>query len=206
MKISGAASLDHSPADVFAALNDPQVLVSTIPGCQRLDQTGPTSYEMTIAAGVASIKGVYTGLVELADQTPPHSFTLRASGAGGPGTVSADVKVALTATDAGTELTYDADAVIGGVIAGVGQRVLGSVAKKTANEFFMAVNGLLSGVAPVPVFSPLSPGPSATLATAGAPTSFLPPAKERRGGEWRSMLLGAGIALTGVLVGWLISR
>ena len=151
VKVTGSATLNASRDDVWKALNDPAVLVRTIPGCQRLEEVGPDSYRMTITAGVASIKGTYLGDVSLTDQQQPGSFMLHASGAGSPGTVSADVKVSLAELDGATRLDYDADAVVGGMIGGVGQRVLSGVAKKTAGEFFQAVDDVLTGKAPAPV-------------------------------------------------------
>lgn len=149
MKVTGSARLDASRQQVWAALTDPAVLVRTIPGCQRLEEVGPDQYRMTLTAGVASIKGVYLGDVALRDQQPPQSFTLVASGAGAPGTVSAEVRVTLTETGGTTHLDYDADATVGGAVGGVGQRVLTGVAKKTAGEFFRAVGDVLTGVPPV---------------------------------------------------------
>src|SRR4029450_12715022 len=116
MKVSGEATLHHPVADVYAALTDPAILVRTIPGCQRLEQTGTDTYQATGAAGVASIKGLFDGNVRLADQVAPGSFTLHASGAVAPGTVSAVARVTLAEADGGTLLRYDADATIGGVI------------------------------------------------------------------------------------------
>jgi carbon monoxide dehydrogenase subunit G len=151
MKLAGEAVL-HAPLDrVWTALRDPAVLVATIPGCERLVATGPDSYDMTVTAGVASIKGSYAGTVSLTDLPEPHTFQMLASGAGGPGTVNADVRVSLTQTgDAGsaTLLRYDADAAVGGVIGGVGQRMLIGVAKKLAGEFFTGVDDLLTGKRP----------------------------------------------------------
>ena len=103
---------------------------------------------MVVTAGVASIKGTYAGEVQLSDQQEPNSFLMTASGAGGPGTVSTEVRVALAdAGDGSTTLTYDADAVVGGVIAGVGQRMLVGVSKKMAGEFFRSVDDVLTGKA-----------------------------------------------------------
>lgn len=135
MKVTGSAVL-HAPRDkVWQALNDPAVLVRTIPGCHQLEAVGPDAYRMTLSAGVASIKGTYQGDVRLSDQQEPESFLMRASGAGGPGTISADVIVRLAEeSDGVTRLDYDADAVVGGMIGGVGQRVLAGVAKKTAGS------------------------------------------------------------------------
>jgi len=80
MKVRGTATLQAPAERVWAALNDPAVLVQTIPGCEQLEAVGPDRYRMTITAGVASIKGTYLGDVELADPQPPEAFTLRRPG------------------------------------------------------------------------------------------------------------------------------
>ncbi|GGK71921.1 carbon monoxide dehydrogenase subunit G [Sphaerisporangium melleum] len=140
MKVVGSAVVAVDRMRVWAALQDPAVLVRTIPGCERLEATGADTYRMTVTAGVASIKGVYQGEVALSDPQEPERFTLRARGAGAPGTVDATVLIRLSeAGEGGTRVDYDAEAVVGGMIGGVGQRMLGSVAKKTAGEFFSAV-------------------------------------------------------------------
>jgi carbon monoxide dehydrogenase subunit G len=201
MKVSGDATL-HAPIDkVWIALNDPAVLVRTIPGCERLETTGPDAYRMVVTAGVASIKGTYAGEVQISDQQEPNSFLMTASGAGGPGTVSTEVRVALADTgDGSTRLTYDADAVVGGVIAGVGQRMLVGVSKKMAGEFFQSVDDVLTGKAVQPVAAP-GAAPGVFVAPgAGSASAF--------GGDGfaRGALVGAAIALAGVLVGGLLGR
>src|SRR6476661_5654982 len=148
MKISGQAQLSSTPDQVYDAFHDPAVLARTLPGCEKLTEVAPHSYAMTITAGVAAIKGTYEGTVALENPQRPHSFTMKAAGAGGPGTVSADVRVTLAATNGGTDLTYEADAVVGGVIGGVGQRMLGGVTKKMAGQFFKAVDRDIAGERP----------------------------------------------------------
>jgi hypothetical protein len=156
---------------------------------------------MTVTAGVASIQGVYSGEVALHDQQPPGSFRLRASGAGAPGTVRADVLVRLEdAADGTTSLSYDADAVVGGMVGGVGQRMLTGVAKKTAGEFFRAVDGVLTGApvaeAPVPV----------EVAPAGAPAVPVSRISVGADGFVVGAVVGAAAALLGVLVGAVVAR
>ena len=204
MKVTGTATL-HAPRDrVWAALNDPAVLVRTIPGCQQLEETGPDRYRMTLMAGVASIKGVYQGDVALTDQDHPGTFMLRASGAGAPGTVNADVRVTLSESGDATRLDYDADAVVGGMIGGVGQRVLSGVAKKTAGEFFAAVDDVLNGRAPV--------AEAAAGAAPAEPGVFRAPTPVGGAGGIGSpdfvkgAVFGALVALLGALVGALGAR
>lgn len=212
MKVAGQALL-HAPIDrVWAALNDPIVLAEVIPGCERLEATGPDAYAMTVTAGVASIKGTYAGKVALEDRCEPTSFVLRASGAGGPGTVSANVKVALAQVEDGTRLDYDADAVVGGVIGGVGQRMLVGVAKKMAGEFFAGVDDVLTRPAAVAA----THGPAGTdrpvhtdgVFTAPRPPGGLPRTTPTSVGVSFAVgaVVGAITALAGVLVGARLSR
>jgi uncharacterized protein len=212
MKVSGDATL-HAPRDkVWEALNDPAVLVQTIPGCQRMETISDDAYQMTLAAGVASIKGVYRGEVRLTDQMEPDSFTLKATGAGAPGTVSADVKVTLAAGPAGTTvLSYDADAIVGGMIGGVGQRMLSGVAKKTAAEFFTKVDAVLTGAQVAEEPAGVAAGADQTGAPATQPGVFVAPAASRDRGIRTDfsagVVVGALAALAGAVIGgWLSSR
>ncbi|OPC79223.1 carbon monoxide dehydrogenase [Embleya scabrispora] len=218
MKVQGNAIL-NAPADkVWAALNDPAVLTRTIPGCEKLEETGPDAYRMTVTMGVASIKGTYLGNVQLTDQVPPGSFMLKASGSGGPGTVSAEVKVTLEDIDGGrTRLEYDAEAVVGGVIGGVGQRMLTGVAKKTAGEFFKSVDKILTGQTPLTAAPkggvPAAVNGTSVVATAdggavAAPAgTYAAPASAFSGDDFaKGALFGAAVALLGAIVGGVIAR
>lgn len=216
MKVTGSAVFNASRDQVWAALNDPEVLVRTIPGCRQLEQVGPDSYRATVYAGVASIKGTYAGEVRLTDQVEPESLMLRAAGSGAPGTVNADVEVTLSEVDGGsTRLEYDADAVVGGMIGGVGQRMLTSVAKRTAGEFFSAVDDVLTGRAELAAPAVAVPGvtgaPIETVPESRErPTVYTAPPRERPAVPVSVVLwaaaVGALIALAGVLIGWLIGQ
>jgi uncharacterized protein len=168
MKLSGSAML-HAPAQqIFDSMQDPNFLVRTIPGCQQLQVTGVDEYQMTITAGVASIKGTYLGNVRMTDPDPPQAYTLKASAQSAVGTVDADARITLSDRGGGsTELQYDADARIGGTIAGVGQRVLTGVARKMAGEFFAAVDReLLNGGPGLATSAAAGPAAAGTAATA----------------------------------------
>ena len=234
MKINGTATLNAPRDRVWAALNDPAVLVRTIPGCEKLEALGGDRYTMTVTAGVASIKGTYLGDVALTDPEPPTGFTLKASGAGAPGTVNADVRVTLADDGTGrTLLSYAADAVVGGAVGGVGQRVLAGVAKKTAGEFFRAVDAVLAepavaavpGQAPSPSLEAAAGAPSpaevADAVSRGSATEpglpqqvFTRPAAGQSGrsvnvdvrNQLPGVLVGAAIALLGVWVGSRLAR
>ena len=150
MKISGSSTLESPVDKVWEAIQDPAVLARTLPGCESLAVIGEDRYAMSVVAGVAAIKGTYAGEVSLSDKVAPSSLTMRASGTGAPGTIDADVKVQLApSADGGTELSYDADASVGGAIGGVGQRMLAGVTKKMAGQFFTALDRDIAGLGSV---------------------------------------------------------
>jgi carbon monoxide dehydrogenase subunit G len=163
MKISGSSTLESPVDKVWEAIQDPAVLARCLPGCESLAVIGEDRYAMSVTAGVAAIKGTYAGEVSLSDKVAPSSLTMRASGTGAPNTIDADVKVQLApSASGGTDLSYDADASVGGAIGGVGQRMLAGVTKKMAGQFFTALDRDIAGLAPA------GAGPSGVAAPAGA--------------------------------------
>jgi len=216
MKITGTTTLSADRVAVWNALNDPSVLVATLPGCQRLEAVGADAYKMTVAAGVGSIKGVYDGEVRLSDHQEPESFRMHAQGAGAPGTIGAEVAVRLDeAPDGGTTLSYDADAVVGGMIGGVGQLLITGASKKMADEFFRNVDAMLASQ-PVPAGLPdgagaPQPAPSVQPAGSTAGQVFVAPAKPGGGSQQlgfvTGVVVGALAALAGAVVGaWIGGR
>ncbi|ADB72974.1 CoxG family protein [Geodermatophilus obscurus] len=217
MNLDGSAVLHGSPEAVWEALTDPAVLARTIPGCLALERVGEDSYRMDVSVGVGAVKGTYAGEVHLTDQERPKSYVMHASGAGAPGQVRATVTIELAPSeDSSTTLTYSADAVVGGPVAGVGQRMITGVAKRMAAQFFTAVDAELTGVA-----APAEPRPSAAAAVsqtdaeapaAPQPQVFVGHAGVPAGtsGDLRTLALGAAggslLTLIGVLVGYRLGR
>lgn len=215
MKVNGSASVAAPVSTVWKALRDPAVLAHAIPGCERLDEVAPDTYSMTIKAGVASIKGTYAGQVALSDHEPPHTFTLRARGQGAPGTIEATVRVRLSEADGGTRVDYDADATVGGMIGGIGQRMLASVGKRTAGEFFTAVEHVITRPVPVPEVPAVGAGVPATAAAEparivpAAPAVPAIAAARSSSDAWAmtaAFSAGGIAALAGVAVGWAMGR
>jgi uncharacterized protein len=215
MKFTGDATLNAPVDKVWDALLDPSVLVRTIPGCERLEATGENAYAMTVTAGVAAIKGTYSGSCKLSDLQPHQSLVMKLQGAGAPGTIGADVSVGFTDTgDGRTTITYDADAVVGGMVGGVGQRMLTSVSRRMAGEFFgnvdSAIAGELVGAAAGPdgAAAPAGAGPAGSAGT--QPGVFVAPPKPSGIGSQddfvKGIAVGAGLVLLGVVVGSVFGR
>ncbi len=214
MRIAGEALLQAPVEQVWQALLDPAVLVRTIPGCERLEATGENRYDMTVTAGVAAIRGTYAGTCELRDLHPHASLVMAVQGSGAPGTLAADVTVRFEEREGGaaTAVSYDADAVVGGMLGGVGQRMLGSVSKRMAAEFFGAVDQDLSGAVPAGA-SPDAAGAdgagSPGSSGAGRAAAAVHRAAPRTGSPddfLRGIAVGAGLVLLGVVAGRLGGR
>ncbi|CAI9411143.1 SRPBCC family protein [Nocardioides sp. T2.26MG-1] len=207
MKITGSDVIPFPVTQVWDSLLDPQVLVATIPGCERLETTGEHTYDMTVTAGVAAIKGTYAGSCALSDLVEHESLVMRLQGAGAPGTIDATVQVYFTEPEPGhTRIDYDADAVVGGMVGGVGQRMLTSVSKRMAAEFFGNVGAAIASpslavAAPVGAMPPGERSGMPQVYTAPARPGLAPSPDFAKG-----IAVGAGLVLLGVLAGSLRRR
>jgi uncharacterized protein len=217
MKIAGQNVLHAPVSRAWEALLDPSVLVATIPGCERLVATGQNSYDMTVTAGVAAIKGTYGGTCVLSDLDEPSSLVMKLEGAGAPGTIGATVNVGFASLEDGTtRVAWEADAVVGGMIGGVGQRMLTSVSKRMAGEFFGNVDKALSGGLPAAVPAGAASGDAASgdavpSAAAVAGQVFTAPPSSSVGISSqpdfvKGIAVGAGLVLLGVVAGSLFGR
>lgn len=145
MKIEGSHDIQAPRAKVWDAFLNPEQLRQAIPGCEKLEAIGPDEFRATMKVGVAAVKGTFEGKVKLTEKAPPNSYRMAVEGSGSPGFVRGDTVITLTDIDGGTRVAYSADVQVGGLIAGVGQRMLGGVSKMLADQFFGRMSQLLNG-------------------------------------------------------------
>ena len=143
MKLEGSYEVPAPRQKVWGAFLDPQMLKQAIPGCEKLEAIGPDEYKATLKVGVGGVKGTFEGKVRLSDKKPPDSYKMAVEGAGGPGFIRGETIITLTDIDKGTKVSYTADLQVGGLIASVGQRMLGGVSKMMADKFFNSMGDLL---------------------------------------------------------------
>ena len=144
MKLEGSYDVKAPRQKVWSAFLDPETLRKAIPGCEKLEMIAPDEYKATLKIGVGAVKGTFEGKVRLSDKKPSDSYRLAAEGSGGPGFVRADTLISLSDIEGGTRVSYSADVQVGGLIAGVGQRMLGGVSKMMADQFFNRMSELLT--------------------------------------------------------------
>jgi carbon monoxide dehydrogenase subunit G len=136
MKLTGTYTLRASAAAVWTLLIDPDIIASCLPGCERLEPLGDDRFKASLSLAVAAISGQYTGTVAIIDKDPPHSYRLVVDGSGKAGFVKGEARVALTEENGATTLSVTGDGQVGGLMARVGQRLLGSVSQMMMDRFF----------------------------------------------------------------------
>lgn len=149
LKLNGNVEFSSKNIKVWQALHDPEVLKKVIPGCESMELTENGEYLITLSLGVAAIKGRYVGKARLIDHEPPHHYTLKAEGSGNPGFVDINMDCYLEEKEDSSSMRWECDVVVGGLIAGIGGRVLSGIAKFMANNFFKAVKKELKNYNPV---------------------------------------------------------
>ena len=155
MELSGQRRLAIDRESAWRALNDPEVLRKAIPGCESLERVSDAEYTAVVATAIGPVRTRFRGKLRLEDVVAPESYSLRFEGDGGAaGFAKGVARVRLSEEGGGTLLDYSASSQIGGKLAQVGNRLVDSVARKLALDFFASLDAQLSppvaGTAPPP--------------------------------------------------------
>ena len=137
MDMTGERRIPAPRQSVWEALNDPEVLKASIPGCESLEKLGDDQMKATAAIKVGPISARFTGKVQLSDIDPPNGYRISGEGQGGvAGFAKGGANVALTDDGADTLLSYQVNAQVGGKLAQLGGRLIDATAKQMADAFF----------------------------------------------------------------------
>jgi carbon monoxide dehydrogenase subunit G len=137
MDMSGERRIAATREQVWAALNDTEVLRSSIPGCETLTREEDGSLRATAAVKIGPISARFSGKVHLLDLDPPNGYRIEGEGQGGvAGFAKGGARVALAEDAGATVLSYDVKAQVGGKIAQLGARLIDATAKQMADAFF----------------------------------------------------------------------
>lgn len=141
MELSGKHLFDAPREAVYRAMTDPAILQRTLPGCQSLEARGDGTYSITLTIGLAIIKGTYTGIIELVNEVPPESFSLKLDAKDGIGSVTGQGNFRLAPTsDTQTMLTYSGEANIAGKISFFARPLLKAGAAMVIGQFLRAMD------------------------------------------------------------------
>ena len=193
MELTGEFRIAAPRDRVWQALNDPEVLKRSIPGCDSFERLSPTEFKGSGTVKVGPVKATFGGAVTLADIEAPRRYTLIGEGTGVAGFAKGQAKVELTEAAGETVLNYTVSAQVGGRIAQVGARLIEGASRKLAEEFF---GRFVEIVAPAPA-APMPP-----VAPVPAPAE---PPTTKPGGVSAAVWVPAVIVVVLALL-WLFSR
>lgn len=160
MEMTGEYQIPARREAVWAALNDPEVLKTCIPGCEALTRRADGTLEGAFAVAIGPVKATFTGTATLSDAVAPERFTITGEGSGGPaGSARAAADVRLVEAGEGTLLSYAVKAQVGGQLAQLGSRQIDSAARRLAEEFLTAFAARVVGEPTVAAPSLATPGP-----------------------------------------------
>lgn len=190
MQMVGEQRVAASTQQVWEALNDPQILQASIPGCQSLEKESDERFTATVEVKVGPIGARFKGAVTLTDLNPPNSYTLLLEGNGGiAGSMKGAAKVKLSEADGGTLVSYEVDAQVGGRMAQLGGPIIDATAKQLAGKFFGRFGEIVSGARPLTAAAASAPSAAAAPGAATAPVAA--PATASAGcSAWAGMAIG----------------
>jgi len=186
MDMQGQRVLHVTQAQAWDALNDPSILKSCIPGCDKFELTEANVYNVGVAIKIGPVSAKFTGKVTLSDIQAPNSYSLNFEAQGGvAGFGKGESKVSLHPHAEGCELQYTVHSTVGGKLAQLGQRLIDGAAKSLAEDFFKRFDEALQAKYP------------ATEAETPVATSAEQPASSSGSGGvpawvWIALVVGAG--------------
>jgi hypothetical protein len=169
MDMTGEVRLAAPRETVWLALNDPEILKQSIPGCEEIQKLSDTEMTARVSARVGPVSAKFAGKVLLSELDPPNGYTISGEGQGGvAGFAKGGAQVSLKDDGAGTMLSYKVQAQVGGKLAQIGSRLIDATARKMADDFFTRFAAAVSAGAPAPAAAPpagAAPEPPPAIAT-----------------------------------------
>jgi len=166
VEMQGSRTLAVTVQQAWEALNDPAMLQTCIPGCEKFELTEPDTYAVTTAIKIGPVAARFSGRVRLSDIVPPQSYTLGFDAQGGvAGFGKGQAAVRLAPTDTGCELTYTVQSTVGGKLAQLGQRLIDGASRSLAEDFFRRFEEALAKRYPA------APSDAATAPAVQAPSA-----------------------------------
>jgi uncharacterized protein len=176
MDMTGERRIPAPRQTVWEALNNPEVLKVSIPGCESLEKLDGDQMKATASIKVGPISARFNGKVQLTDIDPPNGYRISGEGQGGvAGFAKGGANVTLTDDGADTLLSYQVNAQVGGKLAQLGGRLIDATAKQMADAFFDRFSAQVQAMSPVAVAetaaAPIVPVAAPAVAVAMPPSS-----------------------------------
>ena len=196
MDMTGEIRLPAPREAVWRALNDPEILKRSIPGCEEIQKLSDSEMTARVSAKVGPVSAKFTGKVTLSDLDPPNGYTISGEGQGGvAGFAKGGAQVSLRDDTGGTMLAYKVHAQVGGKLAQIGSRLIDATARKMADEFFTRFVAAVGSGTAAPVAAEAPPAQASAEAPApmvASPSDRPAPPERKRvhPAVWAAILTG----------------
>jgi uncharacterized protein len=137
MQLNGSHVLNAPVTTVWGMLMDTDILARIVPAVSRLERIGENEFKAIAEVKLGPVSGSFSGSLNLANIKENEGYTLHVKQNSKIGNADAEVSIALK--DLGnnqTEIAFDGDAKLSGLLARTGQRVLSGVASTLTKQFF----------------------------------------------------------------------
>ena len=116
---------------------DTDILAKVVPGISRLEKTGDNTFKSILEIKLGPVNSSFTGSLQMEDITEQEGFILKLMQNSKIGNASGAIRInLLPVDDKKTEVAFDGDVKLSGLLAGMGQRVMGSVSNTLTKQFF----------------------------------------------------------------------
>lgn len=137
MQLTGNHVFNAPPAKVWAMLMDTDTLARIVPGVTKLERIDDTNFKSTLGVKLGPVSAAFNGNLQMEDVAEEKGFTLKVQQNSKVGNASAAIKISLTPVEESkTEVSFDGDVKLSGMLASMGQRLIGSVANTLSKQFF----------------------------------------------------------------------
>lgn len=149
MDLTGDKVIAAPPDTVWAALVDPEFLSRLIPGCETMTGSPERGYDITVARSVGGMTARLSGRFDLTEIEPARGCLLTGEGRGGAaGLAKGTARIRLGPEGAGTRLSWDITAELGGKLASLPSFVVSIAARKVADGFVERFTAAIEGREP----------------------------------------------------------
>src|SRR6266536_1623325 len=137
MQLTGTHIVNAGSSRIWDMLMDTGTLAKLVPGISSLEKTGDNAFKSILNIKIGPVSGSFTGNLSMDNITVQKGFTLKIQQNSKIGNANAVIKIdLLPVNEDQTEVSFNSDVKLSGLLATMGQRVIGSVADTVSKQFF----------------------------------------------------------------------
>ena len=145
MLLTGNQIVNASPSTLWKMLMDPACLAKVVPNISKLEMLSDECFNATFNIKIGPVNGNFSGNLQLEDIEVEKNFTLRTLQQSKMGNANVDVVINLIPLDENhTEVIFNGNIKLSGMMARIGQRLVGGIANTLTNQFFDNLQNELS--------------------------------------------------------------